>query len=66
MSIGRLPVGRKRPHVSCGKYSLTLIPLLFLLIWGTIFTLHISPSGPLIHVQASGLTKLSGHVPELD
>ena len=52
--------GGKRPYVSCGKYSLALILLLFLLIWGTLFTLHISLSGPLKNAKASDLTKLSG------
>lgn len=65
MSIGQFRVGRKKPHGSWGRRSLALIPLLFLFVWGTLFTLHTSLFGHLINVQASGLTKLGGHVPGL-
>jgi subtilase family serine protease len=65
MSTGRFHVGRKKPHVSLGRRSLALIPLLFLFVWGTLFTLHTSPFAHLTNAQASGLTKLGGHVPGL-
>src|SRR6266702_3591283 len=65
MSTGRIHVGRKRPHISWGKHPLALVPLLFLLIWGILFTLHFSQSGHIINVRANGLTQLSNHVPGL-
>ena len=65
MSTGRIHVGGKKPHISWGKHPLTLVPLLFLLIWGIVFTLHFSPLGHIINVRANGLTQLNGHVPGL-
>ena len=65
MSTGRIYVEGKKSHRSWGKHSLALIPLLFLLIWGIVFTLHSSPFSHIINAHASGLTPLNGHVPGL-
>ena len=65
MSTGRIHEGGKKPHNSWGKHPLALIPLLSLLIWGIVFTLHFSPLGHIINVQANGLTPLKDHVPGL-
>ena len=65
MSTGRIHVGGKKPHISWGKHPLALVPLLFLLIWGIVFTLHFSPLGHITNVQANSLTQLKGHVPSL-
>src|SRR5438552_13999800 len=65
MSTGRNHVGGKRPQISWGKHPLALVPLLFLLIWGIVFTLHFSPLGHIINVRANGLTQLRNHVPGL-
>ncbi len=65
MSTGRIHVGGKKPHISWGKHPLALVPLLFLLIWGLVFTLHFSPLGHIINVRANGLTQLKDHVPGL-
>ncbi|HYX50329.1 MAG TPA: protease pro-enzyme activation domain-containing protein, partial [Ktedonobacteraceae bacterium] len=65
MSSGRIHVEGKKTRVLRGKHPLALVPLLFLLICGILFTLHASPFNHLVSARGNGLTQLNGHVPAL-
>jgi kumamolisin len=65
MAFGRFRPWEKSPRIQRTWRSLAIIPLLFLLVLGTLFTLHTPGFGHSTGVQASGLAKLPGHVPGL-
>lgn len=65
MAFGRFRPWEKSPRIRRSWRSLAIIPLLFLFVLGTLFTLHISQFGHSTGAQASGLVKLAGHVPGL-
>src|SRR5215472_13655995 len=65
MAFRRFCEWEKSPRIRRSWHSVALIPLLFLFVMGTLFTLHTSGFGHSTSVQASGLVKLPGHVPGL-